>query len=75
MATNRCPDCNKFVSTDLDSEVEVNDCSIEQMDNGKGLLTCSVHLQKICADCGSVLSSKDEDIEIEIDLSGFESET
>jgi len=70
---NRCPDCNKFVSLDLDQDnVEIEFQGIEDQGNGKATMTLSVHLAKVCSECGTEISAKDQDIDVEVDLAGFE---
>jgi hypothetical protein len=73
MAANRCPDCSKFVSTELGDEPEVEITNTEDMGNGKAMLSLHVHLTKVCAECGTELSEKEEDVDVEVSLSGFES--
>lgn len=69
---NRCPDCNKFVSTEV-TGVEVDGEEVEDIDGRKGLFRCTITLSKTCADCGTELATKEIEIETEVDLTGFES--
>ena len=68
---NRCPNCNKFVSLELE-DPEVDNVEIEDMGNGKGLLWMNVSLKRNCAECGTEISTKQVEVEVEVDLSEFE---
>ncbi|MBU1457050.1 MAG: hypothetical protein KKD01_20235, partial [Proteobacteria bacterium] len=59
----RCPDCNKFVGMDVDNEPEGNGFDIDD----EGVLTDSVRIVNVCADCGTEL--KEANVDLEIDLS------
>jgi hypothetical protein len=72
MAGNRCSDCNKFVSVELDQEPEIEVDEVDDLDNGKGSLTFRVTLSKVCTECGKELSQKELSLSIDIDLTGFE---
>lgn len=70
---NRCPDCNKFVSLELADDPDVQSCEVEASEDGKtGLMRLTVHLIKICAECGTELAEKELELEVNVDLSGFE---
>jgi hypothetical protein len=56
----RCPDCNKFVGFDSDSEPEI-DVSID----ANGQITGSCRIVNTCAECGTEL--KEGNFEIEAD--------
>lgn len=58
----RCPDCNKFVSQEL-QDPEVNDLTID----GSGNVMADVRIVAACADCGTEL--KEANLQIEEDLS------
>lgn len=57
----RCPDCNKFVSfdTETEPEVEVN------VDKTLGTITVEAHIVNTCADCGTELTTADFQMESE----------
>ena len=54
----RCPDCNKFVSFDAETEPEI-DASVDD----SGTITGSVRIVNCCQECGQEL--KDATLEIE----------
>ena len=69
---NRCPDCNKFVSLDLDQEPDIEVTNLEDLGNGKAMLSLNMTLKKVCAECGAEISQKETSIDVEVDLDGFE---
>ena len=73
MSGNRCPSCNKFVSPELDDapEVEVQSLDLGE-DNKTAILVLNVRMTKVCPDCGEELSTKDEDVMVDVDITGFE---
>jgi len=58
----RCPDCNKFVSFDADTEPEVSDEEVSE----EGLVTASVRIVNACAECGTELTEASFDLEIDL---------
>jgi len=69
---NRCPDCNKFVSLEME-DPDVQECDIEPSEDGKaGIMRLTVQLTKSCAECGCVMTGKTLEVEIDVDLTGFE---
>ncbi len=69
---NRCPDCNKFVHLDLDTDPEINITNVEDAGEGKAVITMSILLKKVCAECGREISQKEVDSDVTVDLDGFE---
>lgn len=57
----RCPDCNKFVSTDSSSDPEVSDLEIAD-----GVITGSVRILNTCADCSTELTEATFDLTIDV---------
>lgn len=53
----RCPDCNKFVSTDSEQDPEV---SIDVDENGE--VTGSIQIANACAECGTEMHTADFDV-------------
>ncbi len=72
MAGNRCPDCNKFVSLELEDEPEVEVVQCEDTGDGKAILTLTVILNKVCAECGTALKIGQTDVDVEIILKDIE---
>lgn len=60
---NRCPDCNKFVST----EIEVESTEAGDLDFEEGIVTLTITLNKNCADCGTNLATATVETEVDID--------
>lgn len=58
----RCPDCNKFVSFDAETEPEL-DTSVDD----EGVIRINARIVNTCQECGQEL--KEATLEIEIDLS------
>ena len=63
----RCPDCNKFVSFDTDSDPE---CDVSV--NNEGMVTVQTRIVNTCAECSQELTEATFDIEV--DLTGPVSE-
>ena len=62
MSANRCPDCNKFVST----EIEIENAEAEA--DNEGGITLTLSLNKNCADCGALLKTATIETEINQEL-------
>lgn len=60
----RCPDCNKFVGMDTDTEPEVDESGFDA-DTGEGNIT--VRIVNNCTECSTEL--KEANLEVEFDLS------
>jgi RecJ-like exonuclease len=58
----RCPDCNKFVSFDTDTEPEVDDLEVDE----SGRVTGTVRIVNTCAECGAELKEATFDLEIDL---------
>ena len=60
---NRCSDCNKFVSTDIEvSDTEVDADIVQET----GLVTITLSLSKNCAECGTEIATATIDLEAEV---------
>lgn len=55
----RCPDCNKFVSMDTETDPEAEDPAVDE----EGFVTCQVRIVNNCADCGTELKEATFDLE------------
>jgi hypothetical protein len=55
----RCPDCQKFVSFDSETDPEVN---VESVDE-EGVVTGDVRIVNTCAECGTELKEASLDVE------------
>jgi len=58
----RCPDCNKFVSFDADTDPEI-DCDVDE----DGHITGSVRIVNQCAECGSELKEANFDVDVNVE--------
>jgi hypothetical protein len=59
----RCPDCNKFVSYDDQTEPEV-ELEVDEDGNVSG----TAHIILTCADCGTELKTADFDVEASLEI-------
>lgn len=64
----RCPDCNRFVSTELSEDLEDSSLTVEEIDKGKGRVTGSLTLVRTCAECGTELQKMDVDIDLTFEI-------
>ena len=72
MAGNRCPQCNKFVSCDYEAEA-TSDPEVESHDSDGTLqITLTITINKVCAECGETLATKDVEVIDNTDKSDFE---
>ena len=69
--SNRCSNCNKFVSVEFQASVD-NDPDIEEQLDGQLEITIPVHITKVCAECGQELATKDIETIDHTDKSDFE---
>lgn len=58
----RCPDCNKFVAFDTDTDPEVNSQDVD----ADGVVEVEVRIVNTCAECGTEL--KEATLNVTIDL-------
>jgi hypothetical protein len=61
----RCPNCNKFVSLDTETEPEVE----LEADETTGEVTGTVRIVNNCADCGTEMTEASFDVDVEFPLS------
>jgi len=60
----RCPDCNKFVGLDSDSDPEVDNLEIDD----EGRITGSVLITNNCIECGTGLADAQLDIDVQAEV-------
>ena len=70
--TNRCPQCNKFVSVDYEAEVKDDPQVEEHLSDGTLQIIATVTVNKVCAECGETLATKEVEIIDNTDKSDFE---
>ena len=68
---NRCPECNRFVTVEM-GEPEVDAGDLEEGDGKKGTLNLTIKLSRVCAECGTELTTKEIETQITVDLADFE---
>lgn len=61
----RCPDCAKFVSVEL--QVEVDNCELEADDSGSHTVRAQTRLVLTCADCGNEVAEANAEAEEEFE--------
>jgi hypothetical protein len=66
MAGNRCTECNRFVST----EIEITDVCYNESEllENTFSLQLTLSLSKICSECGAELAYKDIDISTKVEI-------
>ncbi len=69
----RCPDCNKFVSYDTETEPEVENVSIDipEVEKGEGAnatVSAEVRIVNNCADCGSEMAEAMFELEGDVEI-------
>jgi hypothetical protein len=72
--SNRCPDCSKMVSLefqdpeidgDIDGEVTPPEKDAEDQTKYTFSASCTVHLVRACADCGTEMKTADLELSVE----------
>jgi hypothetical protein len=59
----RCPDCNKFVSFDVDGDPEVE----LEADESTGEVTGTVRIVNACQECGAELTEATFDVDVDFE--------
>ncbi len=70
--SNRCPSCNKFVSCDYEAEVNDDPQVEEHSSDGTLQITTTVTVNKVCAECGETLGTKEVEMIDNTDKADFE---
>jgi Zn ribbon nucleic-acid-binding protein len=67
----RCPSCEKFTALEMGEEPEVN-IDVEYDTEGKqALVSGTVRIVRNCAECGDEMKEAEFDVEMQIDVDGW----